>query len=134
MSTSHRTLAFVVLALVLAGGVTAGLWYRSPARRQGGPLSGAEIRELVSGNTIKGPKFSEYYVPDGSIRGREIEDTDEEYLGTWHVDGYQLCVAFPGHDFTNCVSITQEQGGAYDFAGEGRHSKRAIIAGNPEKL
>jgi hypothetical protein len=135
MLTSRRALALVLLALVVAGGATAGLWYRSPTRGQGGGSPPAtEVRELISGNTVKGPKFSEYYAPDGSIRGREVEDTDEEYLGTWHIDGDRLCVAFPSHDFKNCVSITREPDGTYDFADDGRHSQRTIIAGNPDKL
>ncbi len=134
MPISRKTFALAILALVLAGGLAAGIWYASPGRKQGGPLTGAEITALVSGNTVKGPKFSEYYAPDGSIRGREIEDEDEEYLGTWHVDGDQLCVAFPSHDFTSCVSISQEQGSEYDFAGAERHSARTIIAGNPNNL
>jgi hypothetical protein len=134
MLTSRRTLAFVALALVLAGGMVAGFRYLSPTLRQGGSPTGAEVRDLISGNTVKGTKFSEYYAPDGSIRGREIEDTDEEYLGTWHIDGDQLCVVFPSHDFKSCVSITREPDGTYDFAGDGRHSQRTIVAGNPDKL
>jgi len=134
MPKSRKAFALAILALVLAGGVAAGIWYASPARKQGGTLAGGEITALVSGNTVKGPKFSEYYAPDGSIRGREIEDEDEEYLGTWHVEGDRLCVAFPSHDFTNCVSISQVQGSEYDFVGAERHSMRTIIEGNPDNL
>ena len=134
MPISRKVSALAILVLVLAAGLAAGIWYASPVRKQGGPLAGAEIMELVSGNTVKGPKFSEYYAPDGSIRGREIEDEDEEYLGTWHIEGDQLCVAFPSHDFTNCVSISQVQGSEYDFVGAERHSTRTIIAGNPNNL
>ena len=136
MPKSRKALALAVLALVLAGGVAAAVWYwyAPSARKQGGPLTGAEIAMLVSGNTIKGPKFSEYYVPDGSIRGREIEDTDEEYLGTWHVEGDQLCVTFPSHDYKSCVSVIQDKDSEYTFAGSGSPGKRTIINGNPEKL
>jgi len=136
MPKSRKAFALAILALVLAGGVAAGIWhwYAPPVRKEGGQLTGAEIAALVSGNTVKGPKFSEYYAPDGSIRGREIEDTDEEYLGTWRIDGDQLCVAFPSHDYTDCVSISPEKGGAYDFVSAEHHSERTIIAGNPNKL
>ena len=134
MLASRRALALIVLALVVVGGAAAGLWYRSPTRQGGGSPPATEVRDLISGNTVKGPKFSEYYAPDGSIRGREIEDTDEEYLGTWHIDGDRLCVVFPSHDYKNCVSITREPDGTYDFADDGRHSQRTIIAGNPDKL
>src|SRR5215475_3739121 len=119
MLVSRKSLALAILALVLAGGVAAGLWYASPVRRQGGSLTGAEITELVSGNTVKGPKFSEYYAPDGSIRGREIEEEDEEYLGTWRIQGDRLCVAFPSHDYASCLSISHDNGSAYTFAGSG---------------
>lgn len=136
MPKSRKAFALAILALVLAGGVAAGIWhwYAPPARKEGGLLTGAEIAALLSGNTVKGPKFSEYYVPDGSIRGREIEDTDEEYLGTWRIDDDRLCVAFPSHDYKDCVSISPEKGGAYDFVSAERHSERTIIAGNPNKL
>ena len=136
MPKSRKTLALAILALVLAGGVAAALWYwyAPPARKEGGPLTGAAIAALVSGSTIKGPKFSEYYLPDGSVRGREIEDTDEEYLGTWHVEGDQLCVAFPSHDYKSCVAVIQDKDGEYTFAGSGSPGKRTIINGNPEKL
>ena len=70
MPTSRKTFALAIFVLVLAGGVAAGIWYALPVRRQGGLLTGAEITALVSGNTVKGAKFSEYYAPDGSIRGR----------------------------------------------------------------
>jgi hypothetical protein len=127
---------FIVVAIVLAGGLAAGVWYALPIRRQGGPLTGAEIKELVSGNTIKGTKFSEYYAPNGSIRGQEIEDAggDEEYLGTWQIDGDRLCVAFPSHSYTGCVSISSQQGGMYDFAEGDQHARRTITPGNPNKL
>jgi len=134
MPISRKFSALAILVIVLAAGLAAGFWYASPVRRQGGTLTGAEITELVSGNTVKGPKFSEYYAPDGSIRGREIEDEDEEYLGTWHIQGDQLCVAFPSHDYTSCLSISHDKGSAYTFAGSGSPGRRTIIDGNPEKL
>jgi hypothetical protein len=125
---------FVALALVAIGGLAAGVWHTRSTPEPGGPLTGAEIRTLVSGNTIKGAKFSEYYAPDGSIRGREIEDEDEEYQGTWHIDGDRLCVAFPSHDFTACSAITPEHDNEYDFTSSEQHAKRTVIAGNPNKL
>ena len=134
VSRKAFTVAAAVLVLVLGAGVAAGLWYGSSVREQGGTLTGAEIRLLIAGNTVKGTKFSEYYAADGSIRGREIEDADEQYVGTWHIEGDQLCVAFPSHDVKNCVSIARGQGGAYDFADAERHSKRTIVAGNPDNL
>jgi hypothetical protein len=134
MPKSRKALVLAILAVVLAVGVAAAIWYVSPAREHGGSLTGAEITTLVSGNTIKGPKFSEYYAPDGSIRGREIEDKVEEYLGTWRVDGDQLCIAFPSHDYASCVSINPRQGGGYDFADAAHHATRTIVAGNPNNL
>jgi hypothetical protein len=136
MPKSRKSLALAILVLVLAGGVAAGVWYWNapPARKEAGPLTGAEITALVSGNTVKGPKFSEYYAPDGSVRGREIEDEDEEYLGTWRVDGDRLCIAFPSHDYTSCVSINPSPGSVYDFVDAERHTTRTIIAGNPNSL
>ena len=107
---------------------------RPASPQRGRPLTRAEIAALVSGNTLKGPRFSEYYAPDSSIRGREIEDTDEEYLSIWRVDGDQLCVAFPSHDYKSCVLITSRQGEEYDFADAAHHATHTIIAGNPNDL
>lgn len=134
MPTSRKTFALAIFVLVLAGGVAAGIWYALPVRRQGGLLTGAEITALVSGNTVKGAKFSEYYAPDGSIRGREIEDEDEEYLGTWHVEGDRLCVALPSHDYTSCVSVGRDRGSEYTFVGGGSPDLRTILNGNPSNL
>jgi len=136
MPKPRKAFAATILALVLAGGVAVGIryWHAPPIRKEGGALTGAEIAALVSGNTVKGPKFSEYYLPDGSIRGREIEDTDEEYLGAWHVEGDELCVAFPSHDYKGCVAVIQDKDSEYTFAGSGSPGKRAIINGNPERL
>lgn len=136
MRLSRKAVALVAAALVLVVGaaVVAAVWHGAPVREQSGTLTGAEIRELISGNTVKGPKFSEYYAADGFIRGREIEDAEKDYAGAWRIEGDQLCVDFPSHDFKNCVSITPGQGGGYDFAGAGQHSRRAIAAGNPDKL
>lgn len=134
VSRKAFTVAAVALVLVLGAGVAAGLWYSSTVHEQDGTLSGAEIQVLISGNTVKGSKFSEYYAADGSIRGREIENADEPYVGTWHIEGDRLCVVFPSHDFKNCVSIARGQGGAYDFADAERRSQRTIVAGNPNNL
>jgi hypothetical protein len=134
MSKSHKAFALVILAFVIAGGVAVGIWHASPVRRQGGLLTGAEITALVSGNTVKGAKFSEYYAPDGSIRGREIEDEDEEYLGTWHVEGDRLCVAFPSQDYTSCVAVIQDKDSEYTFGDGGSPGKRTILNGNPSNL
>ncbi len=60
------------------------------------PASGAEILKLLNGNTLKGSTaevgFSEYYDPDGTIRG-------EGYTGQWKVEGDTGCMAYDDTGF-----------------------------------
>jgi len=115
---------------LLALGLAAA-WAVPAAGEQGQPLTGAEIAATVSGNTVKGNKFAEYYDPNGTIRGREGDDADDSYVGSWHVEGDKLCVAFPSHDFTSCVWIAQLDGGVYSFMDGQRTDLRTIVSGNP---
>jgi hypothetical protein len=115
---------------LLALGLAAA-WAGPAAGEQGQPLTGAEITATISGNTVKGNKFAEYYDPNGTIRGREGDDSDDSYQGSWHVEGDKLCVAFPSHDFTSCVWIAPLEGGIYSFMDGQRTDLRTIVGGNP---
>ncbi|MGF1503278.1 MAG: hypothetical protein ACFBSD_15840 [Paracoccaceae bacterium] len=53
------------------------------------PLAGAEIRTIVSGNTVEGSmlasgRYTEFYAEDGTIRG-------DGYQAAWSIDGDAMC-------------------------------------------
>lgn len=53
--------------------------------------TGAQIQEMLSGNTLQGSAlkkpYAEYYDPDGTIRGKG-------YSGTWKVEGNTGCMDY----------------------------------------
>ena len=132
MRISRKALLAVALVAVVLAILAVGTWKVENFQEHGGRLTGAEIRDLVSGNTVQGPKFTEYYDPVGAVRGQEIEE-DDKYEGSWRVDGDKLCVAFPSHSYSNCVTIVRLQGSEYDFVSD-RPNKRTVISGNPKHL
>jgi hypothetical protein len=113
------------LATILA----AAAWPVAAQDKQ--PLTGPEIATLVSGNTVKGPYYTEYFDPDGSIRGIE---KGKRYEGSWRVDKDRLCVDFPSHQYTDCAWIAPQDGSDYSFMDGQFTFTRTIVAGNPEKL
>jgi len=133
-SRTRKTLLAAALVAVALAIVAVGTWKVEKSREEhAGPLTGAEIKELVAGNTVQGPKFTEYYDPVGAVRGQEIEEEDDKYEGSWRVDGDKLCVDFPSHGYSNCVTIVRLQGSDYDFVSD-RPNRRTVISGNPKHL
>ncbi|MEQ8354871.1 MAG: hypothetical protein RH942_04985 [Kiloniellaceae bacterium] len=79
----RRFALFAIAALLLTACATAKEQYVEDGYRL---LSGAEITELVSGNTVEGlygsgaGSFVEYYAPDGRIS--TTEPRTQNYIGT----------------------------------------------------
>jgi len=68
-------------------------------------LTGDQIRELVSGNTIAGAMlesgaYAEFYQEDGTIRG-------DGYTGMWSIDGDTMCFQY-GEDPASCWNVSQD--------------------------
>ena len=95
------------------------------------PLTGAEITAMLSGNTVKGPKFSEYYDPNGTVRGAE---SGSSYKGTWHVDSDKLCTDFPSFNFKDCITIRQKDATHYAFTSSKGTNTWSVVKGNPENF
>ena len=62
-------------------------------------LTGQEILAQIIGNTASGVgkkhAWSEYYQPDGAIRGRTDGGTNEgPYQGKWTVSGSEMCFVY----------------------------------------
>lgn len=73
----------------------------SPVAAQA-PLTGPDIVALVSGNTVTGTMlasggYTEFYAPDGTIRGKD-------YTGAWTVEGDTMCFAY-GADPKTCLGV-----------------------------
>ncbi len=87
-------------AFAIVAAFTIGVFH-SAAAQDGPALSGEEIIELLTGNTIKGSGYSIYYLADGTMHGKEGSYTDEGkwgivdgvYCARWMywVQGKELC-------------------------------------------
>jgi hypothetical protein len=120
----HRSLAFHAAATV---GAT--------------PLSGAEIQARFVGNTVvgveNGEAYSEYIVPDGTIRGL---GADGPYSGAWRIANGQLCFHYDESDGDgaawDCSPVTLVGDKVYWSigVGEGDSPEATLLYGNPKKL
>ena len=79
----------------LGAAAMIGLWCAS-AFAAGALLSGEQIRAQLIGNTFSGmmeaseggpSPYTEYYDPDGTIRG-------DGYTGHWTIEGDTMCLAY----------------------------------------
>jgi hypothetical protein len=91
-------LAFPLFSALLLGCQTTG----QPPINKGTPLSGTEIKEIFSGNTVEGKhheqgrQFRQYYHPNGTLAATSDDygrrpDSD---FGTWSVEGNRRCTQF----------------------------------------
>ena len=101
-------------------------------------LNGDQIRNLLSGNTLKGKKgsasFTIYYSPDGTQYGRAGNQTD---IGKWWVSDNQYCGqwdTWSGHKIKcqKCYSI----GDKLVWIVDGKVSGESVmpVAGDTENL
>ena len=88
-------------------------------------LTGAEIRDLITGNTVEGRynydagTFVEFYAPDGRVTTL-ISDKDI-YRGRWSIDGDRLCFIYPenGDATPRCIEQMMKGGHILDFRTDG---------------
>ena len=118
--TARILIAFVLIAgaFFLIGG------------RLADAATGTDLREAVSGNTIKGNRGAsgqvEYYRSDGTIQG-------EDYTGRWTVEGNSMCFTYRTvpkecrNADVNGTYIRWVKNGQVRGSG-------TIIRGNPENL
>jgi hypothetical protein len=69
-------------------------------------LSGEEIRDTVSGNTVEGSmetsgRYAEFYAADGTIRG-------DGYTGAWSVEGDSMCFVYNDGE-PDCWEVGREE-------------------------
>ena len=96
-------------------------------------LTEQEILAQIIGNTASGVgekhAWSEYYQPDGAIRGRS---DDGPYQGKWTVSGSEMCFDYDDTGDASCWTISVEDNeityhkkGHDDITG-------TLVAGNPK--
>lgn len=111
--------------------LTAGVWSAFAFGDDAKALKGPEITALLSGNTVKGPNFSEYYDADGSVRGSE---TGSKYAGSWRIDADKLCTDFPSYNYKDCITVRSKNGAEYEFVGSDGTRTFTVVKGDPGNL
>jgi hypothetical protein len=96
-------------------------------------LTEQEILAQIIGNTASGVgekhAWSEYYQPDGAIRGRS---DDGPYQGKWTVSGSEMCFVYVNSGDVGCWTISVE-GKEITYHKKGKHSMTGtLVKGNPE--
>jgi hypothetical protein len=110
-----------------------------PSASLGGALTTeAQIREALSGQTVSGSEdgktYAEYYVSDGSIRGR---DDEGPYSGEWHISGRRFCMRYFDEDRGptkwDCVGVAIT-GAGFAWIEDGERYEAKLAKGNPNNL
>ncbi len=110
-------LAFAFVVFVPFAGANAGEM-----------LSGSEIEEVVSGNTVSGSMmdgtaYTEFYADDGTIKG-------DGYTGEWSIDGDAMCFSYDGES-VDCWNVSGS-GDAINWVQDGEVAGTGMVTtGNP---
>ena len=140
-----KLLNFVVVVMMLA---LFGCQTTQAIADKGSALTGAELKELLSGNTVmgvnhkKGRDFRIFHSSNGKISASAENhdgsrpDSDE---GKWWIEGNKRCTKFSrwGKGFTHCKEIFKS-GNKYNLyslkTGRLRSTFTSVVPGNPHNL
>lgn len=110
----------------------------SPAPPPGEKVAAADLPAVVSDRTYRGDDegkpYSEYYAPDGSLRGTS---GGEAYTGSWAVTGEELCFSYPAagaETETECYSVFKDGETITWVDAEGGVVATTSVEGNPDGL
>ena len=136
MRQMNHMLAIGLLALVL---VTFSAQQQARAHDDA-MLTKQEIHAQIIGNTAisVGEKhgWSEYYQPDGALRGRSVHDDGQEHpmKGKWTVSGAEMCFNYVGSGDSGCWTISVE-GNDIAYHKKGKDDVKAtLLKGNPKNF
>ncbi len=104
-------------------------------------LTEQEILAQIIGNTAisVGEKhgWSEYYQPDGAIRGRSVHADGQEHpmQGKWTVSGSKMCFDYVGSGDAGCWTISVEGNEITYYRKENhKHVAATLLKGNPKNF
>lgn len=110
----------------------------APAKPAGARVSAADLPAVVSDRTHRGQSegkpYSEYYVPDGTVRGKTA---DETYKGTWKVVGDELCFTYPEDGVlprAECYAVFNNGDAIEWLSVDGTIVQTTYVQGNPDGL
>jgi hypothetical protein len=96
-------------------------------------LTGEEIRAEIIGNTVDGQMgtaFTEFYSPDGAIKGLSGEG---RYEGRWYIEGDMLCFEYSEPFGCRRIGLSGDTVSYLTESGEADGSG-TLLEGNPDGL
>lgn len=72
---------------------------------EGQLLTGDELRTTLSGHTLRGTDWVEYYEPSGIIRGKARFFGVRSYVGRWSIQGNRVCYDYEGTSYDTCSQL-----------------------------
>ena len=103
-------------------------------------LTGQEILAQIIGNTAtsvgEDHGWSEYYQPDGALRGLSVHADGEEHpmQGKWTVSDSEMCFDYAGSGDAGCWTISVE-GNDVTYHKKGKDDVMAtLLQGNPKNF
>jgi hypothetical protein len=120
MKIAMSVMALTFAATLAAGGACADEM-----------LSGEQIRETLSGNTVSGSMtefgpYTEYYAPDGTVKSHSQS-------GTWKIEDDSVCFTFSGND-AGCWHVGMDGDMLQWFQDGELLGSGKVEKGNPEGL
>jgi hypothetical protein len=96
-----------------------------------------QIRLAIIGNTVSGTEdgkpYTEYFLPDGHLRG---VDPEGPYSGEWRISGRRLCERYFDEGSSSdweCMGV-EIVGSRFAWIVDGERYEARRIAGNPNNL
>lgn len=84
-------------------------------------LRGAELRAAISGYTVSGKDWAEYYGPNGQISGRaRYFGMIRSYAGRWTAHDDKVCYAYENASFDTCSRLELRENLLYHYSLDGR--------------
>ncbi len=103
-------------------------------------LSEQDIHAVIVGNSMTGYSsrgwWTEYYAPDGTIRGQWRSAKDNyRYVGKWSVAGKLMCFDYGRHGkFCGTLEVRADRVLFYPEGGKARGKSSKLLPGNPKSL
>ncbi len=104
-------------------------------------LTEQEILAQIIGNTANifggEEKWSEYYQPDGTLRGRSVHADGQEHpmQGKWTVSGSEMCFDYVGSGDAGCWTISVAGNEITYYRKEKhKHVAATLLKGNPKNF